>query len=150
MTLTCPLNTSVPPSINGIIVDKSGFPFSSNSTKSWTFLLIYDLASMWSNPPIIMWNLLKKFFWKNLNSFTTGFNIYILIFSFNKFINNFCFKSSYIFLYKKNCLLRLDNSIVSWSTTKIILIPHDAKFFIISHPKPMHQQLIFEEMDNFF
>ena len=40
------------------------------------------------------------------------------------------------FCLNKNCLLRLDNSIVSKSTTKIFLIPHNAKFFKISHPNP--------------
>jgi hypothetical protein len=34
ITLVCPLKPSVPPSIKGITVEGSGFPSSSNSTKS--------------------------------------------------------------------------------------------------------------------
>ena len=40
------------------------------------------------------------------------------------------------FCLNKNCLFKLDNSIVSKSTTNIFLTPDNAKFFKISQPKP--------------
>ena len=40
------------------------------------------------------------------------------------------------FCLNKNCLFKLDNSIVSKSTTCMFFTPDKAKFFRISQPKP--------------